>query len=369
MGRLLRDRYYEYAPDQAWELATGQAVDVTALPAEPPSREPPVAPLVEVLDHGREGAPRWIVTEMTTTRGWMATARAAAEDARSRGFVPIAVDLYLRLRTLAGEELRDRALVLIAPPDMAVERARRALVDAAMRSPRPHVLLTFRLSIGLAGTLSGSQQWERRGESLSRGMVREARAVYGAQPLRPRPQASLPDDVARQVTRGSRSAEFIAAGRDAAADRLLRDVAAALVRRRAFPQAADAYVSLGRLLLERGRAVDAEATFSEAASHAESGGDEVLSRGARIWQAAARTDAAQLTGAESLCRAVLLTGGPSDDEHARAEATLARVLLWQSRADEAATLGFVNARDATSFVDATAVRVLLERGKLFEAGQ
>jgi DNA-binding NtrC family response regulator/tetratricopeptide (TPR) repeat protein len=369
MGRLLRDRFYEYAPDRAWDLATGQAVDVTAPAADPPPRDAKVAPLLEVLDHGREGAPRWIVTDMTTTRGWMATVRTAAEDARSRGFVPIDVDLYLRIRTLADEELRDRALVLIARPGMAVEHARRALVDAATRSPRPHVLLTFRLSTGLEASPPGNDTWERRSEKLNRAIVREARAVYGAQPLRPRPQASLPDDVARHVARGSRSAEFIAAGRHASADRLLRDVAAALVRRRALPQAADTYVSLGRLLLERGRAVDAEATFSEAAGHAASGGDEVLSRGARIWQAAARTDAAQLTGAESLCRAVLLTGGPSDDEQSRAEATLARVLIWQNRADEAGTLDFVAARHATPFVAATAVRVLLERGQLFEAGQ
>src|SRR5688500_946187 len=354
MARLLRDRYFEYAPDQAWDLATGEPVNVGVLPDEGPRRDPPFGPLVEVLDHGREGAPRWIVADIPT-RGWTTAVRGAADDARSRGFVPVAADLYLRLRTLAAEDLRDRALVLIARPGTAVDTARAALLDAATRSPRPHVLLTFRAP--------GGQEPH---------LVREARAVYGAQAARPRPPAALPDDVVRHVARGSRAAEFIGAGRHAAADRLLRDVAGALVRRRALPQAAEAYVTLGRMLLERGRAVEAEGTFNQAAEHAEASGDDALTRDARIWQAAARTDAAQLTAAESLCRAVLLTGGAAASAGDRVEATLARILLWQGRVDEAATLGFVTGpatTDLSPFVAATAVRVLLQRGELFEAGQ
>ena len=355
MTRLLRDRYFEYAPDQAWDLATGERVGIAGLTDDPPSREPPFAPLIEVLDHGREGAPRWIVADLRTTRRCGAAVRRAAEDARSRGFVAIAADVYLRLRPLLGDDLRDRALVLIARPEVAADVARAAIVDAATRSPRPHVLLTFRAPV-----------------TNHPHQVREARAAYGAQSLRPRLQTPLPDDVARQVARGLRAAEFIGAGRHAAADRLLRDVAGALLRRRALPQAADAYLSLGRMLLERGRASDAEAVFSQAADHAGAAGEDALTRGARIWQAAARTDAAQLTGAESLCRAVLLAGGATAGEQALAEATLARVLVWQERVDEAAGLAFITSpalTDAPPFVAATAVRVLLEHGQLFEAGQ
>ena len=43
-----------------------------------------------------------------------------------------------------------------------------------------------------------------------------------------------------------------------------------------------------------------------------------------------------LTAAESVCRAALLAGVLGDDERARAEATLARILLWQGRIDDAA---------------------------------
>jgi DNA-binding NtrC family response regulator len=355
MARLLRDRYYEYSADQAWDLVTGESVGMAGLTGRVPSREPSFAPLVEVLEHGREGGPRWIVADVPTTRRWLQAVTRVAEDACGRGFVPIAADVYLRLRTLLGEELRDRALVLIARPGLSTDVARAAIVDAAARSPRPHVLLTLRAPMAH--------------EPLQ---VREARAVYGAQTLRPIVQAPLPDDVVRHVARGSRAAEFIGAGRHAAADRLLRDVAAALVRRRALPQAADAYITLGRMLLERGRAPDAGDVFNEAASHAEAGGNEALARGARIWQAAARTDAAHLTAAESLCRAILITGVPGSDEQAVAEATLARILIWQGRIEEAAELTFVDQAAADSmppFVAGTAVRVLLESSRLFEAGQ
>src|SRR5688572_22159380 len=355
MARLLRDRYYEYAPDQAWDLATGECVAIDALSDEAPLREPSFAPLVEVLAHGREGIPRWIVAEVPSVRACSLAVRRAADDARSHGFVPVAADVYLRLRTLLDDDLRDRAFLLIARAGVADEAARVALIDAATRSPRPHVLLTLRTAA-----------------THSPHLVREARARYAAQPLKTGLQPTLPEEVVRHLARGARAAEFIGAGRHAAADRLLRDVAAALVRRGALPQAAETYISLGRMLLERGRAADAEAIFNQAAGHAETAGERGLARAGRIWQAAARTDAAQLTAAESLCRAVLLTGGAADEQHACAEATLGRVLLWQGRIDEAGDLPFVHqpaANGASPFADATAVRVLLERSRIFEAGQ
>jgi hypothetical protein len=184
--------------------------------------------------------------------------------------------------------------------------------------------------------------------------------------------ATLPGDVLRHVTRGSRTPEFVSAGRHAAAERLLRDVAAALVRRQARVPAAQALISLGRLLLERGRAADAERVFSEAADHAHSAKDEALSLGARVWQAAARTDAAELTAAESVCRAALLAGALGDSERARAEATLARILLWQGRTEEAAQrdLSCEDADHETrTYVAALAVRVALAIGDVFTAGQ
>jgi DNA-binding NtrC family response regulator/tetratricopeptide (TPR) repeat protein len=361
MARLLRDRYYEYAPDQAWDLATGDDVRLSQLQDQWPARDVSLAPLAEVLEHGRDGAPRWIVAD--AARDESATlVRAAAEEARRRGFVPIAADVYLRLRPLLAKELCDRALVLIAAPPVPLETARSALIDASGRSARPHVLLTLR-------TPGSSEPSPRSGPG---NLVREARAVYGVHSLRASVPLALPTDVKQQLARASRAGDFARRGRHAAAERLLRDVAGSLVRRRAFGVAAETYVSLGRLLLERGRAQAADASFGEAAAQAEAAGDEPLVIGARLWQAAARTDCGQLTAAESLCRAALVAGGLDRSERIRAEAALARVLVWQGRADDAASLEFMNqaARElAPPFVEATAVRVLLGRGQLFEAGQ
>ena len=98
---------------------------------------------------------------------------------------------------------------------------------------------------------------------------------------------------------------------------------------------------------------------------------------ARLWQAAARTDAARLTDAESVCRAVLLTRALSPVRHAWAHATLARVLLWQGRSEEAAASHLpplhCEAFDlhpiVAASIGATTVRVLLAAGDIFQAGQ
>jgi DNA-binding NtrC family response regulator len=89
-----------------------------------------------------------------------------------------------------------------------------------------------------------------------------------------------------------------------------------------------------------------------------------------VWQAAARIDAAQLASAESLCRAVLVTGALSGARRARAEATLARALLWQERLDDASARDLGGAgEDVDVYVGATAVRLLLAQGDVFEAGR
>ncbi|HKE87322.1 MAG TPA: hypothetical protein VKB50_26370, partial [Vicinamibacterales bacterium] len=66
MTRLIRDRYYAYANAHAWDLATGETMTLgdledahaNGMPAALTEAEP--ATLKEVLDHGREGEPRWL---------------------------------------------------------------------------------------------------------------------------------------------------------------------------------------------------------------------------------------------------------------------------------------------------------------------
>jgi two-component system response regulator HydG len=358
MSRLLHDRYYAYGPSHAWDLATGESVRVDEIGVDDPAEAPPPASLVEALEHGREGEPRWIVADTGKGPRSAIVARRLAAAARARGYVPIAADIYLRLRDVLDADLSQRALLLIVHPATSTSAGRAALVDAASRWPRPHMLLTF----------ASPRLWA----DARSGMVREARAVYGARVTRPALSATLPDDVLRHVTRGSRASEFMSSGRHAAAERLLRDVAAALLRRQALLPATQALISLGQLLLERGRATDAELTFGDAAGHAHEGRDEPLSLAARVWQAAARTDAGQLAPAESICRAVLAAGVLNGGERARAEATLARILLWQGRIEEAAQRdlsGAEAALESTAYVMAMAVRVALAVGDVFTAGQ
>src|SRR5215510_8454798 len=147
MTRLLHDRYYAYADAHAWDLATGAAVRVSELAA--PSRadaslaQPAPSILTEVLDHGREGEPRWLMLDAAPADRPALIDRAATA-ARDRGFVPVAADVYFRLRDLLRRDLEHRALLLIVRPEVPVERGRLALIDAASRSSRPHLLVSFR---------------------------------------------------------------------------------------------------------------------------------------------------------------------------------------------------------------------------------
>jgi DNA-binding NtrC family response regulator len=317
-----------------------------------------LAPLMEMLDHGRDGDPRWVVSDAGSAGHVTAIARRVEEQARARGFVPIRVSSYLQCRDEQADDLRDRALVLIGGLGDAVGDSRKALVDAAARSQRPHVLLTFRS----AGPAGGMQ-------------VREARAVYGATPRSAAAIDQHSPEVARHLGRAARAADFGRAGRHAAADRLLREVASALARRHAAVPASRILILLGRLRLERGRSLTADEVFAE--SIAAAAGDEAAILTGRIWQALARTDAGRLTEAESICRAVILAAGALPDVQTWARAALARVLLWQNRTGEALEAvaihvdGVPGIDDAPTraFVLATTIRVLVAAGRLFDAGQ
>ena len=353
MPGLLRDRYFEYAPNRAWDLVTGETVPAQIDKVDLPASDPASGSLIELLDHGVDGMPRWIVSDAGAVE-WRTEARRAAREACHRGYVPIAVEIFLRTRPLLAEHLGTRALLLIARPDLSIDQMRAALLHAAAISQGPHVLLE------LARSPAGRQQVKWR--------AAEARAAYGVTRPRSAAPAPAPPDVVRLLERARRAPEFVRLGRHAAAERLLRETAAALGRRRAGAGAAETYIALGQLLLERGRVAAADTAFAEAAVHAESVDLRLVGR-ARIWQAAARTDAGQLTAAESLCRAVLVAS-PAEEVRQLAEATLGRVHLWQGRLAEAAALPFVHQNiSAPPFIVATAVRVLVETGGLFEAGQ
>ena len=385
MVRLLRDRYFAYDELHGCDLATGEVLRLEDLPDE---EDLPVdltmAPLGEILDHGRDGDPRWVVVEARNSVQAAALAHRAAVQARRKGYVPVLADLYMRLWDALAAEVRERALLLIAGVREDASPCGGALIRAVAHSPRPHVLMTFRTTSPIRG---GSR-------------VREARVVYGIDPARESSSQAgtigaahasvrpVPAEVVKQLQRAKRAVELQRAGRHAAAERLLREVASALTRRSAFEAAAGTLVALGRLRLERGRVRDADDACSEAARMAEALGDgrEVVE--ARLGQVAARTDAGRLVEAEALCRALLLAGPLSPFQRGWATAALARTLLWQGRVEEAAGLDLVSFQvrvsaprstaadveptsdqEVVAWIQATTARVLLAAGDVFEAGR
>ncbi|HEX5110589.1 MAG TPA: sigma 54-interacting transcriptional regulator [Vicinamibacterales bacterium] len=354
MPRLVGDRFFEYDSRHVLDLATGQAITLEDV-HRPEGPGPALAPLVEVLEQGREGMPRWLVA--VTRSGVDALLLRIAADAARCGFVPVAVDVYARLGTLLEETLRDRSLVLLGKGRPPGTQARLTLIDAASRSPRPHLLLTIRSD-------------QHHGASI----VREARSVYGMKPPRPRPLPAIDSDVEHHLRRALRAAAFVEAGRHAAAERLLRDVAGALARRGRHVHAGRTMIELGAAILERGRVAEADRAFEDACAAGAAAGDEELIVHARLWQAAARADAGRLTESEAICRAVLSVAALENGPRARAHAALARVLLWQGRVPEALELDLSlpqpDGLDACTMatVRATEIRVLLAGERLFEAG-
>ena len=169
-------------------------------------------------------------------------------------------------------------------------------------------------------------------------------------------------------------ADLLAArGRHAAAERAWRELAAALVRRRAEGGAATVLVRLGRLLSERGKALAAAQAFEAASAMADEAHDRELAAEARVWLATAKTEMRQFAEAEALSRTARRAFPLDEARSMWATAVLARVSLWQGRCDEARAL--VDAIPAqqvvdeqSAFVEGTAVRVLLSVADVFDAG-
>lgn len=401
MTSLLHDRFLPYAEDHAWDLATGSSVMLRSLlPGHEPVGDPPgrcidrgVAPdgstfeawdpgarpvditptgleaILDLLDHGCDGEPRWITVQSGTLDQAGALQHVIAREARRRGYVPIATAVFHRLRTWVEEALRDRALALIVGSGGSRRTLARTLnplwllVRAATLNPRPHVLVTI-----APHALS---------DPKSAWVVREARHAYGDVAAWPKAGVRLEStECLKYLARAERAEELARAGRHAAAVRTLRECAAALERRHSSSGTARVGLMLGRVFLERGHAEEAERAFTSAADASEAvpGNTGLL---ARVWLALARIDAGRLPEAEALLRALRLAGGLDESPTSRwRDAALARCLFWQGRAAEALPLvetPIANVSGEMPFETistlATHVRILIESGRLFDAGQ
>ena len=66
MTELIADRYCPCGPSEACDLATGAVLPADDVMAARPSREGPLDALLEVLDRGQDGVPRWVVVDAAT---------------------------------------------------------------------------------------------------------------------------------------------------------------------------------------------------------------------------------------------------------------------------------------------------------------
>jgi len=200
--------------------------------------------------------------------------------------------------------------------------------------------------------------------------VRETAAAYRARPpnaVRLSPGQVAHDPAIDQVVL-TRSAELVARGRHAAAERRLRSAWQACSRRGRAEAAATLAATLARLLVDRGRAQDAVAVLL-AAQEITSG--ETAGRLA-VALAHARIETGALTEAEAAARAALavardIGARAVERDHALA---LARTLYWQGRYPEAAdTLQSCRDTEPTSRHCRWVARVAVARLRLPEAGQ
>src|ERR1051325_3012535 len=119
--------------------------------------------LVEALDHGRDGHPRWVVAAVRRSV-FTDTAESIANAASARGYVALPLGDYMRERILNPRHFDERTLLLLdTRGDPA--RAHSVLLHAASQSARPHLLLTLRTTYGATNVR----------------VVREARGAYAAQ--------------------------------------------------------------------------------------------------------------------------------------------------------------------------------------------
>jgi len=321
--------------------------------------------------------------------------RHLARTARINGFIPVAA------RFAGGryaELWQGRSLFVI--DDGPGGGAWTALLDAATRSPQPHVLLIVgndeqRTVDGVAldriplDTLVSAVQpppTDRRmlararraaeeargvpgrfvrllwptlaGESRSRrpvaarvSRVAEQPAVYGignteeseidatsADPVAIAAIWPAPGELAALRRRVESAVRQLARGRHEPGIRQLRQAIGGLVRRDGWIEAADAALTLSSSLLRRGRVREAQAALDEARQFASRSGQESTLIDVAVMSGEALIDLARLDDAEAVLTTARAAAHASGDHPRSATAALglARCLFWRGRYADAA---------------------------------
>ena len=322
------------------------------VPAEPEGVETVtpdlVARLAEVFEAGEPARPRAVRLALPPDARRLVALSQIAREARLRGYVPVNTKL-LDDGAAAGcdrddlrEVLADRHVLLIhdrtsgRPASLAL-----LLVALGLSNSRPHV-------VALVGDAmrGGAHARERPAPYAIDGdggrrrapVLQLARAAGCTDPVAARAQANL-----------GAATGLAAAGRHAAAERMLREGLGALGRRGDALGAAWAGIALGCLLRVRGRPLHAAACFERAREQFEAARAAGAAGRCGVHLALAWTDLGRLEEAEAASRAVLLAAQETGDVPLREQAAqaLARCLLWQER--------FVEGLQALDSLDPAAV--------------
>ena len=157
---------------------------------------------------------------------------------------------------------------------------------------------------------------------------------------------------------------LVSHGRHASGERLLRQVGAALARRRDWEQAARAFEALAIFLVRRGRLRDAHAALAEARESSVHLDDAGAVNRIAIQTGIALTDEARLDEAEAVLTAAAAAANGLDEPGAarHARLALARCQFWQGRFDAAA--GTLKPIEDARLTDAEMVRVAALRSRV-----
>lgn len=335
-----------------------------------------------------------------------------ARSARMQGFVPLAVDLA---NSPFAAAIEGRSVCLI---DDERHAAARVLVDVALRSPRPHVMLCASADAGRPGialarlpaealatavlpagravpprlrraaTRAGGNPGRfihhiradiavsapairlgaRRSSVAGTSRAAEQAPVYGGEPAGAPIAWPMPGEVAalrRQIADGLRHLED---GRHAPGERALRQAIGGLTRRGEWTEAADGSLALAASLLKRGRPHDAR-TVVDAARDAcrRAAGDRALIMASTL-SGTACVDLGRLDEAESVLAAAHVVAERSDDRRLLVPPSLAlaRARFWRGCYADAEDV--LKAVDHVEIDPATQVAVSVMRVRLAVAG-
>jgi DNA-binding NtrC family response regulator/tetratricopeptide (TPR) repeat protein len=332
--------------------------------------------VLDLLNQAGTGRAGQVVVTGPAGSGLSSLSRHLAREARRLGFVPIAPGAFARHArdpAAAADVVRNRFLFVLGDglqdPDGRDRRAEELLLTAATSGGPSAVLLTIarvnasqeataidpiperrladmlhvfppgrmarsrlahaaRTSAGRPGRMLAVLGLARPGDLDCRSEghaahVAETQPAYGGHSV-----ASFARPADRWEIRAARGLGLAAAGRHAAAERLLREAAAGLRRHGEEVRAAQCVVALGRLLLDRGRPTEArELLETTATADLETHVASTTTIGVCL------IEEARLREAETALRAACAIGKTAAEASRLA---LARCLFWQARLDEAA---------------------------------